>query len=255
VTGHHTIAANGVAADPGSAVRALDPRAKLAGLLVVSFVAVSTPLRSCPVWVACAAVLAAYAVAGRVPARLVWRRARLVLPPVLLAAAFVPLVRTGGAAHAIGPLTVHDAGLAVAAAATAKATIGTLSAVLLGATATFPELLRGLEALRVPRLLVLIAAFMYRYLFVIGDEVGRMRAALRARGYAPRTALGAGATGRLAGALFLRAHARGERVYLAMLARGYAGSVPHLRPLALGGADVAFVALVLVALVPLRLAG
>ena len=39
-----------------------------------------------------------------------------------------------------------------------------------------------------PRLLMLIAAFMYRYLFVIVEEVGRMRAALAARGYRPRTA-------------------------------------------------------------------
>ena len=68
-----------------------------------------------------------------------------------------------------------------------------------------------------PRTLTLIAAFMYRYLFVIVDEVQRMRAARDARGYRPRTLLGAGAVGRVASALFLRTHARGERVYLAML--------------------------------------
>ena len=67
-----------------------------------------------------------------------------------------------------------------------KATIGTISAVLLGATTTFPAVLRGLEAMRVPKLLVLIAAFMYRYLFVIVEEAGRMRAALTARAYRPR---------------------------------------------------------------------
>ncbi len=225
------------------------------GLLAVTVVAVSTPLRAWPVWLACAGVLAAYAAAGRVPPRSLWRRWRLVMAPMLFAAALLPFVRPGGAAHALGPLTVHEGGLQVAAAVAAKAAIGTLSAVLLGATATFPEVLRGLQALRVPALLVLVAASMYRYLFVIADEAGRMRAAVRARGFRPRTAFGAGATGRVAAALFLRAHGRGERVHRAMLARGFRGSVPDLAPLAVRRADLAFVALVLVTLVPLRVMG
>jgi cobalt/nickel transport system permease protein len=111
-----------------------------------------------------------------------------------------------------------------------------------------------MEALRVPRLLVLIAAFMYRYLFVMVEEASRMRGALAARGFRPRTALGAAGVGRIAAALFLRTHARGERVYLAMLARGYRGSVPQLVGLRLTRSDVAFVVLVLAALVPLRVA-
>jgi cobalt/nickel transport system permease protein len=254
VAAHHALELTGIACDPRSRVRALDPRAKILGLLTVTVVAVSTPRSGWPVWAGCAVVLGAYAVAGGVSARALWRRWRLVLPLVGLAVAFVPLVRTGGAQLALGPLTLHEEGVRVAAAAAAKAAIGTLSAVVLGATATFPEILRGLEALRVPRLLVLIAAFMYRYLFVVVEEAGRMRAALTARGFGPGTALGAAAIGRVAAALFLRAHARGERVHLAMLARGYRGAVPDLDPLALGRGDVAFVVLVLVALVPLRVA-
>ena len=60
--------------------------------------------------------------------------------------------------------------------------------------------------------------------------------------------------GRVATALFLRTYSRGERVYVAMLARGYDGRMPRLTPLVFGRADVAFVAAVLSALVPLRVA-
>ena len=130
---------------------------------------------------ACGAVLAAVAVAGRVPALELWRRARFVLPLVLLVGVFLPFVRDGGQQLELGPLTVHEEGLKVFAAVAAKAVIGTVSAVLLGVTTSFPSVLRGLEAMRVPRLFVLIAAFMYRYLFVIVEEVGRMRAALLRR--------------------------------------------------------------------------
>ncbi len=216
--------------------------------------AVTTPLSAWPAYVACGAVLAAVAVAGRVPALELWRRARFVLPLVLLVGLFLPFVRDGGQQWELGPLTVHEEGLKVFAAVAAKAVIGTVSAVLLGVTTSFPSVLRGLEAMRVPRLFVLIAAFMYRYLFVIVEEVGRMRAALAARAYRPRTALHAAALGRVATAMFLRTYARGERVYHAMLARGYRGHMPQLAPLALRRADALFVALVLVALVPLRVA-
>lgn len=248
----HSLDLTGLAGDPASPAHRLDPRAKVVGLLTVTVVAVSAPVEQWPVYLGCVAVLAVYGRVGRVGLREVWRRARFVLPLVLFVAVFVPFLRKGGAEYDLGPITIHQAGLAVLGAVAAKATIGTLSAVLLGVTTSFPAVLRGLEAMRVPRLFVLIAAFMYRYLFVIVEELGRMRAALAARAYRPRNALQAGAIGRVATALFLRTYARGERVYLAMLARGYRGAMPELVPLVLRRVDVAFVVVVGAALVPLR---
>jgi cobalt/nickel transport system permease protein len=251
---NHSLELTGLAGDPASPVHRLDPRAKIVGLVSVTVVAVTTPLEDWPVFAVCAAVLAAVALGARIRVGELWRRARFVLPLVLLAGAFLPLVRHGGEAYALGPLTVHQQGLEVFAAVAIKATIGTVSAVLLGATTTFPSVLRGLEAMRVPRLLVLIASFMYRYLFVIVEETGRMRSALAARAYRPRTALHAAALGRMATAMFLRTYSRGERVYLAMLARGYDGRMPQLAPLVLRRTDTLFVLGVLAALLPLRLA-
>jgi cobalt/nickel transport system permease protein len=251
---NHSLELTGLAGDPTSPVHRLDPRAKIIGLVAVTLVAVSTPLAAWPVFAGCALVQVAVAASARISPREIWRRVRFVLPLVLLAAIFLPFVRKGGPSYEIGPLTAYEDGLEVFGAVALKATIGTVSAVLLGATSTFPAVLRGLEAMRVPRLLVLIAAFMYRYLFVIVEEAGRMRAALAARAYRPRTALHAGALGRVATAMFLRTYARGERVYHAMLARGYTGAMPQLSPLTLRRADLLFVALVLLALVPLRVA-
>ena len=79
-----------------------------------------------------------------------------------------------------------------------------------------------------------------------------MRAALAARGYRPRNVLQAAAVGRVATALFLRTHARGERVYLAMLSRGYDGRMRHLVPLTFRTGDAAFVAAIALVLLPLR---
>lgn len=241
----------GVAGDPTSAIHRLDPRAKIVGLAGVTVVAVSTPLRAWPAFAACALVLTVIAAVARVRPGTVWSRVKVILPLVIFVAACVPFVR-GGATVEVGPLSLSETGVATFALVTAKASIGAVGAVLLGATTSFPDILHGLERLRVPRLLVVIAAFMYRYVFVIADEARRMRAALAARAYRPRHLGQVAALGRMVTALFLRSYERGERVYLAMLARGYAGAMPRLGVLAFRRADTAFLAALALTLVPLR---
>ena len=159
-----------------------------------------------------------------------------------LAAMSLPFVHPGGAEHALGPLRVSDAGLAVFGTAVAKAGVGTLSAVLLAATTTVPAALDALRRLRAPALLVAIAGVTWRYVFVLAGEVGRMRTALAARGHRPRHLLHGGTTGRLATALFLRAHSRGERVHVAMAARGWSGTPARAARRALTRADTTFLA-------------
>jgi cobalt/nickel transport system permease protein len=241
----------GVAGDPASSIHRLDPRAKIVGLAGITVVAVSTPLSAWPAFVACAVALGAIAAAARIPPRTVWSRVKVILPLVVFVAAFVPFVR-GGPAVELGPLSLSEAGLATFALVTAKAAIGAVSAVLLAATTSFPDILHGLERLRMPRLLTVIAGFMYRYVFVIADEARRMRSALAARAYRPRHLGQVAALGRMVTGLFLRSYERGERVYVAMLARGYEGTMPRLAVLAFRRADTAFLVALALTLVPLR---
>ena len=86
----------------------------------------------------------------------------------------------------------------------------------------------GLERLRVPNLLVQIMGFMVRYLDVVTDEMRRMRVARESRGFTARDVRHWPVIARSAGALFIRSYERGERVHLAMLSRGYTGTLPRL---------------------------
>ncbi|WP_372789536.1 cobalt ECF transporter T component CbiQ [Paraconexibacter sp.] len=246
---------SGVAGDPGSPIHRLDPRAKILGLLTVTVVAVTAPLHAWPVFVACATVLLGVGLAARIGVGDHLRRVRPALVLVVPVAVVVPFVRVGGEAHALGPLTVHDAGLHVLASVLVKSALGVSSGALLTLTTPFPDVLRGLQALRAPRLLVLIAGLMYRYVFVVADEAGRMRTALTARSYRPRTVAHAGTLGRLACGLFLRSYERGERVHVAMLARGYDGRMPQLVRLRPTRTDTVFVVCIAALLLPLRLLG
>ena len=69
---------------------------------------------------------------------------------------------------------------------------------------------------------------MIRYVDVITGEMQRMKVARASRGYDPKNLLQVKALAASAGALFIRAYERGERVYLAMVSRGYTGSLPLL---------------------------
>jgi cobalt/nickel transport system permease protein len=241
----------GVAGNPASPVHRLDPRAKIAGLAGITVFAVSAPLHAWPAFAAGAVALAAIATVAGIGPAVMWSRLRVIVPLVVFVAAFVPFVR-GGETVQVGPLALSEAGLETFALVTVKAAIGALGAVLLGATTAFPDILHGLERLRAPRLLVVIAAFMYRYVFVIADEARRVRAALTARAYRPRHAGRVAVLGRMVTALFLRSYERGERVYVAMLARGYAGAMPRLAVLSFGRADAVFLAALALVLVPAR---
>lgn len=117
-------------------------------------------------------------------------------------------------------------------------------AMLLAATTQFPDLIHALEHLRVPRVLTTIIAFLYRYLYVLTDEVFRMQRARQSRSAGnPDTTHGGPlfwrikVTGGMAGQLLLRSYERADRIYNAMLSRGYTGYIRTLHPHTLKSSD------------------
>ena len=101
-----------------------------------------------------------------------------------------------------------------------------LASLLLAATTTMRDLILGLDRLRCPQAFTQIATFMLRYLDVLADDARRMHVARLSRGYDPRFLWQVKAFAIGVGSLFLRAFERGERVYLAMVSRGYTGRLP-----------------------------
>jgi len=185
---------------------------------------VATPRTA--VWAfACHAVLVVGSASlARVPPSFLVRRLSLELPFIAFAL-FLPFVAAGPSID-VGPLSLSRAGLWGAWGVIAKATLGLAASILLAATTPATEILRGLERLRTPRALTAIAGFMVRYADVVTGEVRRMSVARQSRAYDPRWLWQARAVASSAGALFIRSYERGERVYLAMVSRGFNGTLP-----------------------------
>jgi cobalt/nickel transport system permease protein len=231
-----------------SLIHALDPRVKF--VLAVAFIlAVAlTPVGAWPVYVLLAAIGLSVVLLSELGVGFVLKRAALALPfvlaavPILVTAAGAPLWSASLGAWTI---TISDAGAARFASILLKSWLSVQMAIVLAAATPFPQLLLAMRAVRLPRLIVAIFGLMWRYLFVLVDEVLRLLRARAARSGDPRELpeagprAAAGATGKRGGTLAWRAHVaggmagnllvrsfdRGERIYAAMAARGYDGEV------------------------------
>lgn len=209
----------------------LDARAKLIGFIGLVVIAVSAPPAAHAFLAGLACILLTVALIARIRPGDLARRL-LLLAPFLLVALAGPLLRSGaGGGEAISEL--------------AKACLGCAALVVLAATTPLDELLAGLAALRCPRLVVLLLGLTMRYVHLLAEEAARLRRAATARGFSPRHLWQAHLVGNLVGALFLRSHARAERVHAAMQARGFTGEALLAPPPGLRWTDVAFVLLLL----------
>jgi cobalt/nickel transport system permease protein len=200
-----------------------DARWKLAGLLSAAG-GVATLDHLAPAAAALALGLALLALA-RLPGR--WVRTRLGLftlaaLPFLLILPFT--LDSAGSGRDLGPVRVSDRGLTAGLAVFCRClAIGALGLVLVG-TAPIHQTLAAAHRLRVPGLLVLLALLAYRYAFLFGDELRRLRVALWVRGFRARaTRHGYRTLGHVVGATLVRGADRAERVADAMRCRGFDG--------------------------------
>jgi cobalt/nickel transport system permease protein len=210
-------------------IHRLPPQCKLAAVAGFALVVVATPREWFWAFGLYALLLAVVALVARVPFGFVLRRMVVEIPFVVFAVA-IPFIGLGERVSFLG-LSLSTAGLWAAWNILAKATLGVIASVLLAATTEPRLMLLGAQRLKLPPLLVQIAMFMLRYMDVILEEMRRMRVARESRGFVARDVRHIPVIARSAGALFIRSYERGERVHLAMLSRGYTGSLPIIQDL------------------------
>jgi len=211
-----------------------DARVKLVVTLGFIFSMTSLPPGAWPAFGMMLALVWGTAVLSRIGIVRVARRSLLALPFVLIALPTVftkagtPITELNlGVVH----LTATREGAEFFASVLLKSWASVTAAVLLTATTPQVRLLDALRSLRVPPVILSIVTLMYRYLFVLVDEAQRLMRARKARSVAfgphpgGTIAWRARVTGGMAGSLFVRTLDRGERIYMAMLARGYNGQV------------------------------
>jgi cobalt/nickel transport system permease protein len=199
---------------------------KILAVLAFISVSVSTPITRWPAFIAFFLLLVATAYASKIPLPLLFKRALIEIPFIFFAI-LMPFFGTGEKFEIAG-IELYREGLLAGTSIVVKGTLGVLAAVILSTTTTAREILRGLERLKLPAVMVQIASFMLRYVNVISDEMERMKVARESRGFIATGIKHWKVIATSAAALFIRSYERGERVHLAMLSRGFDGNLPTL---------------------------
>lgn len=203
-----------------------DPRVKLAS--AVALIVMTAFLRSLEAVLVVLLFTSALVVVSRVPFRHLWKSVSLALPFVIIPAVALYFT-TGPLPAAVMALRILSSVLALTAVVT---------------TTPLFDLLKTLRWYRMPKLLSALILFTYRFIFVLLDEMDRMKLARQARGYTGRGNLFSkeifNTISCTAGMTFVRSHRRANSIYDALLARGYNGELRMGRELKMGARDIGF---------------
>jgi cobalt/nickel transport system permease protein len=211
-----------------------DPRIKLLVLGIFLFLVFLRPPGAERTLVLYGALLAVVVGFSHLPLKAIATRLLAILPFVFL---------TGWSMFAA---SAHPAWPALGLAMV-KAAYGLVAVFLMVTTTPFPRLLQAMEWLRCPPVIIRMLAFLYRYIYLVLDEFMKMRQAQISR--TVRTVSAPGRTIKVFSSilahLFVRTYEKGERVYLAMCARGYDGTVRTFKRIAAAPADYIFLVVAL----------
>lgn len=248
-----------------SLVHSLDPRIKV--VLTIAFI-LSNALLPDGAWIAFGLgwlFILSGNIASGLGAGFTFRRSFIALPFALAAVTVLfslPGQPVGSFRFLFWDLTITDAGLLRFVSIVVRSWLSVQMAILLVAVTEFPKIVHALTHLRVPAVITMIISFLYRYLFVLVDEVLRMLRARQARSAAAPGLRSGGSVawrariaGHMAGQLFLRSYERSDRIYNAMLSRGYRGQLMTIHPHHYHRSDWVIGALSLLLLVIMQIVG
>ncbi|MBW2112904.1 MAG: cobalt ECF transporter T component CbiQ [Deltaproteobacteria bacterium] len=220
-----------------SQVHRLDPRFKLVLATIYAFVvALSNDFTALTGALVLSFVLVGM---GRLNLLQLLRRMAVVNGFILFLWLVVPLTFEGKALFFLGPFVVSRDGVLTCLRITLKSNAILLAFMALIASNTVATLGAALGRLRVPEKMVYLLLLNYRYIFVMEEEYRRLLRSASIRGFRPTSSMHTYRTyAYLIGMLFVRASDRAERVYRAMLCRGFAGKFYSLQEFSFSRLDL-----------------
>ncbi len=214
-----------------SPLHAMDPRAKALAFFLFIFITVTLTK---PVLLFTAVVFwIVMLLVAKIPVSYVLRRITWILPFAGFLIILFPFITPGDPVWSgqVGFFRISPTaqGLSKALMLLLRVAASVLAIITLMSTTRFNNLIKAMADLRLPTVILHMVEFTIRYIFVAIDELKRMRRARKARGFVTGKNIWHAHTFRtlaqIVGVMFIRSYERGDRVYLAMLSRGFTGKI------------------------------
>lgn len=218
-------------------IHRLNPCAKLLTTMVFIIVVTSFPKQMLAGLIPLCIFPVALVSLGDLPVSPLARRVVLTLPFIIFIGIFNPLL-DHSVAFQIGDVAISNGWISFFSILT-RSILAVSAALLLVATTGMEGICAALYQIKVPKVLVIQLLFMYRYLYILLEEVGRTIQAYNLRSFED-TGIGYKAAGSLVGQLLMRTLDRAQRIYVAMRCRGFDGNIRLNRQTRVQYQDVAF---------------
>ncbi len=226
-------------AEGASLLHRLDPRVKF--ITLMAFILLTAVVKGLGLPLYALAVSTVLVAVARLPLRKLVNRLAVVNIFVLLLWIFIPFSYPGKELFSLGPLTVSQEGLLYVLSITMKTNAIVLATIAILGTSEIFSLAHALVHLRMPEKLVHLFFFFYRYISVLHEEYIKLKRAMTVRCFTPGTNMHTYRSfAYLVGMLLVRSYERSQRIYQAMLCRGFDGRFPLIRHFALTGKDIIF---------------
>lgn len=219
-----------------SQMAGFDPRLKVVSVMLFSILVAVSETRPC--------LIAAYILASTMvlfSGLSIIETVKRLIPVntmVIFLWMFLPFSVKGTDIYTAGPFTASMEGVNLALLITLKANVMMLMFISFAATTPVMTAGQALSRLGLPYKLVHLFFFTFRYIDVIHNEFNTLRTAMAVRGFVPRTSIHTYRSyAYLVGMLLVRSSDRAERVYWAMVCRGFNGKFYSLREFSMDKKD------------------
>jgi cobalt/nickel transport system permease protein len=215
-----------------SLIHRIDPRVKTFLIFSYILVTVLTPPANRLRFLFLGAFILILISLSRIPISFFLRRLLILIPFLMLLFAFLPFIpqNTISGSYNLGTkIAISKNAVMIIFNTGIKAILSLLALTLLISTTGFNNFLKVLESAKIPAIFVHTLSFMYRYIFLIQEELHKLLRAKRIKTINCPRKLEYRALSSIIGTLFLRSYERAENVYYAMLARGFSGKIRTLK--------------------------
>ncbi|OGV61116.1 MAG: cobalt ECF transporter T component CbiQ [Lentisphaerae bacterium GWF2_50_93] len=233
-----------------SSLPVFDGRALLVVWFVFVVFMVSVPKFAVGTAIAFAAFPFFIIMACHLPALKILRRVLMLSPFILLVAAANPFIDTRPVCEIFG-LPVN-AGMISASVIILKGLVSVAAVLTLVELISFNSICESLLRIGVPEVFTTQLMLVYRYAFLLSDEAQCLNKARELRSFG-RKGRELSVVSRIIGSLLLRSVSRSERVYKAMLARGFRGTFTYREARSFGISDALLVISSCIAFVIVRI--
>ncbi len=225
-------------------IQNIDPRAKIFSF--IAFILVAILARSIATLVILIMITFFLSIASKIPLKFFIIRTSFI--PLFVAVIALPLlfITPGNSIFTINPVNITIEGIHKALIFTLRVWACVNPLILLVLTTKFSSLINAMEKLKISKIFTMMISITYRFIFLSINEAYRMALAKESRTIKGESRLKTmKSLASMISTLFIRSYERGERVYLAMIARGYKGSTRNLNKMSISGKDMIFVFIII----------